>query len=67
VAYYDNILDEATRDRFVDGLVGAKNKETGSMLLTLFRLTGFEKVPADFDQVLAETRKAYPPPDKETK
>jgi hypothetical protein len=31
------------------------------MLLTLFRLTGFEAVPSEFDKVLAETWKTYPP------
>jgi len=30
-------------------------------LLTLFRLTGFAAVPDDFDKVLADTRKNYPP------
>jgi ABC-type phosphate/phosphonate transport system substrate-binding protein len=67
VAYYDSALDEATLRRFKDGLLGAAGKEKGQTLLTLFRLTGFEDVPDDFDRVLADTRKAYPPPDAKTK
>ncbi len=67
VAYYDNALDNATRERFIDGLVSANKKDTGSMLLTMFRLTSFEKVPPDFEQVLAEVRKAFPSPDKESR
>lgn len=61
VAYYDNQLDDATLQRFKQGLLGASQKETGQTLLTLFHLTNFEAVPSDFGQVLAETRKAYPP------
>jgi ABC-type phosphate/phosphonate transport system substrate-binding protein len=67
VAYYDSALDEATLRRFKDGLLGAAGKEKGQTLLTLFRLTGFQDVPDDFDRVLADTRKAYPPPDAKTK
>jgi hypothetical protein len=36
-------------------------------MLTLFRLTGFDPVPDDFGKVLAQTRKAYPPPDARAK
>jgi ABC-type phosphate/phosphonate transport system substrate-binding protein len=67
VAFQDGALDEATLQRFKEGLLGAAKKEKGQTLLTLFRLTGFETIPSDFDRVLAETRKAYPPPDAKTK
>jgi ABC-type phosphate/phosphonate transport system substrate-binding protein len=67
VAYYGSALDDATIARFKTGLLGAAKKETGEMLLTLSRLTGFEKVPEDFSKVLAETRKAFPPPDAKDK
>jgi ABC-type phosphate/phosphonate transport system substrate-binding protein len=67
VAYYDTVLDEATLQRFRDGLLNAAKKEKGQTLLTLFRLTGFVTVPRDFEGVLAETRKAYPPPNGNTK
>jgi ABC-type phosphate/phosphonate transport system substrate-binding protein len=62
VAYYDAVLDQATLDRFRQGLLSASSKERGQTMLTLFRLTGFETVPEDFGKVLAATRKAYPPP-----
>jgi ABC-type phosphate/phosphonate transport system substrate-binding protein len=62
VAYYDEVVDPATRKRFQDGLLTANSKEKGQRLLNLFKLTGFELPPKDFGQVLAETRKAYPPP-----
>jgi ABC-type phosphate/phosphonate transport system substrate-binding protein len=61
VACYGNFLNEETRDNFRDGLLNAANKEKGQTMLTLFRLTGFQAPPRDFDKVLAETRAAYPP------
>jgi ABC-type phosphate/phosphonate transport system substrate-binding protein len=67
VTYYGSALDQATLERFKDGLLGAAKKEKGQMLLTLFRLTSFETPPDDFGQVLAQTRKAYPPPAAGTK
>jgi ABC-type phosphate/phosphonate transport system substrate-binding protein len=62
VAYYDEVVDQQIRQRFQQGLLTANRKEKGQRLLNLFKLTGFEAPPKDFSQVLAETRKAYPPP-----
>ncbi len=62
VAYCGNFLDQPTIARFKNGLLGAAQKEKGETLLTLSHLTGFDNVPPDFDQVLAETRKSYPHP-----
>jgi len=62
VAYYDNVLDEQTLQRFRDGLLNANRKERGQTMLTLFRLTSFEPVPKDFAKVVANTVKAFPPP-----
>jgi ABC-type phosphate/phosphonate transport system substrate-binding protein len=67
VAYYDGVLDKATLDRFQKGLLNASKKERGQTMLTLFRLSGFATVPADFAQVLAQTRKEYPPPPLDAK
>jgi len=61
IAYDDRALDEATVRQIRDGLIGAAAKEKHQMTLALFHWTGFEQVPADFDQFLTETRKAYPP------
>jgi len=62
VAYYDKQLDDATLQHFKQGLLNASQKERGQTMLTLFHLTSFIDVPPDFAQVLAATRKAYPPP-----
>ncbi len=62
VAFCDKVLDESTVRRFQTGLVESRNKEKGRMMLTLFRLTGFEAAPNDFEKELAQTREAYPAP-----
>jgi hypothetical protein len=67
VAYYNEVVDPQTRKRFQDGLLTANGKEKGQRLLNLFKLTGFESPPNDLSQVLAETRKAYPPPKEAAK
>jgi ABC-type phosphate/phosphonate transport system substrate-binding protein len=67
VAYCDKGLDEAAVKRFREGLVGARDREKGRTMLTLFQLTCFEAAPDNFEKVLAETRKAYPPPKAELK
>ncbi len=62
IAYYDKVLDDDTLKRFRDGLLNAGKSEKGKTMLTLFHLTGFDAVPDDFDKVLADTLKEYPPP-----
>jgi ABC-type phosphate/phosphonate transport system substrate-binding protein len=61
VVYHDKALSEATLKRFQDGLLRANKSDRGQTILTSFRLTGFDAPPADFDKVLAEARKAFPP------
>jgi len=63
IAHYNKVIDLATLTRFSMGLLNAHKKERGETVLTLFRITNFEAPPADFDQVLAATRKLYPPSD----
>jgi ABC-type phosphate/phosphonate transport system substrate-binding protein len=65
VAYDGTVLDEATLQRFREGLLNAGRAEGGKTMLTLFRLTGFEPIPTDFGKMLAQTRQAYPPPNPE--
>jgi ABC-type phosphate/phosphonate transport system substrate-binding protein len=60
IAWVPSAADQATIDRFRNGLLRASRQERGRMLLALFRLTALEDVPPDFDQMLAATRKAFP-------
>ncbi|MBL8794773.1 MAG: PhnD/SsuA/transferrin family substrate-binding protein [Planctomycetia bacterium] len=62
VAYRKDSLDDATLKRFKDGLVGAHKTILGKQLLTMWKLTGFEAVPDDYDQILENIAKVYPLP-----
>jgi len=63
IAYHrDGSLDKSLRATFRQGLLNSSKTERGRTMLTLFRLTGFEPVPSDFDKVLTATEKTYPPP-----
>jgi ABC-type phosphate/phosphonate transport system substrate-binding protein len=62
IVYHEKGLDEGTLQRLRDGLRHSEKTEKGRMTLTLYHLTGFEEVPKDFEKVLADTRKTYPPP-----
>jgi len=64
IVYADEALPQATLDRFRNGLLKASERERGQTLLTMFHLTRFEKPPTDFDRVVKEMRKAYPPPEQ---
>jgi ABC-type phosphate/phosphonate transport system substrate-binding protein len=64
VAYQPGKMEQQTLDKLRDGMIEANKTERGRKLVDLCRLTAFEKVPADFDQSVAEIAKAYPPPTK---
>jgi ABC-type phosphate/phosphonate transport system substrate-binding protein len=55
-------FDEASQKRVREGMINATQTKKGQQLLTLCRITGFEKVPLDFEKELKEIAKAYPPP-----
>jgi ABC-type phosphate/phosphonate transport system substrate-binding protein len=60
VAYQEGALDESTLHRFHDGMIGAASTQRGRELLKLCRITAFEEVPADYDQLLGDIARAYP-------
>jgi ABC-type phosphate/phosphonate transport system substrate-binding protein len=61
VAYYPGALNEELLQRIHDAMITAKDTPRGQAMLNLCRITGFEEVPADYDQMLANIAKAYPP------
>ena len=65
IAYRPGTLDDATLKRFREGLINANRTILGRQMLTLWKLTAFEEVPADYDHALSEIVKAYPVPMKE--
>lgn len=62
IAYRAGALGGETLGRFRQGLLDAPRHPRAQQLLTLWKLTGFEEVPADYEQTLAAILQAYPPP-----
>jgi hypothetical protein len=62
IAYSDKMVDRSAMKRVKNGLLSTKGKTKAETLLNLFKLTGFDDVPADFEQVMVQTRQVFPPP-----
>lgn len=62
VAYRPGTLDADTLDRFREGMTNANKAALGRQFMALWKLTGFEPVPPDYDHDLAAILRAYPPP-----
>ena len=62
VAYRPGSLNGEDLGRFRDGMIRANKSAIGRQLLTLWKLTGFEPVPADYQETLDRILKAYPAP-----
>jgi ABC-type phosphate/phosphonate transport system substrate-binding protein len=62
VAYYPGSLDKKSLRRFREGMLSAHESTLGKSLLTMWKLTGFEEVPEDYEQLLSDIVKVYPPP-----
>lgn len=63
IIYRKGSIDETTVQRFLRVLTGAKQAQQYKDLMRLWRMRGFESVPADYDEQLAQSLKAFPPPD----
>jgi len=64
IAYYPGKLSQALLDRFREGMLSAKDSRQGRQVMQLCRISSFEEIPDDFDKMLADIAKAYPPPSK---
>jgi ABC-type phosphate/phosphonate transport system substrate-binding protein len=65
VAYHAGAVDAATLHRFQKGMLNANKTAFGRQLLTLWKMTGFEPVPAGYAASLTAIAKTYPAPVKE--
>jgi ABC-type phosphate/phosphonate transport system substrate-binding protein len=63
VAYCPGSLPEEQLKRFRDGMVATKDNPQGRQILNLCRITSFEVVPNEYEQMLTDVLKAYPPPE----
>ena len=62
VAYAPGILDEATLQKFREGMAKANETAVGRQLLAGCRLTGFEPIPGEYQKLVDEIIKVYPAP-----
>jgi len=62
IAYHPCGLDKADAQRVATALTNAQKTVQGKELLTTLRLTAFEPVPDDYEQVLTNIVKCYPAP-----
>ena len=67
VAYRPGSIDADTLKRFREGMATANQNALGRQLMTLWKLTAFEPVPADYEKTLTDIVKAYPPPEPTVK
>jgi ABC-type phosphate/phosphonate transport system substrate-binding protein len=62
IAYVAGTLPEGLLGKFCEGMIRAHEGVRGQQLLELCRITRFETVPPDYEQILANIAKAYPKP-----
>jgi len=62
IVYREGALSQQTLDAFRKGMLNASKSAKSRGLMTLFSLTAFESVPADYQDSLDAIRKAYPTP-----
>lgn len=62
IAYRPGGIDDAALQRFRNGMINANQNAAGRKLLTLWKLTAFEPIPPDYEQMLAHIVTTYPEP-----
>jgi ABC-type phosphate/phosphonate transport system substrate-binding protein len=62
VAYYAGKIDTATLQKFKSGMTNAHKSAFGRQLMALWKMTGFEAIPEDYEETLKAIAKTYPPP-----
>jgi ABC-type phosphate/phosphonate transport system substrate-binding protein len=63
IAVHRGALDSAILQKFRTGMSNAHNNLKARELMAMFQLTAFEPVPADYEQVLTNILRSYPPPE----
>jgi ABC-type phosphate/phosphonate transport system substrate-binding protein len=62
VAYRAGKVDDDTLRRFRQGMSTAHNTPLGRNLMSLWSMAGFQPIPPNYQQQLADIMKSYPPP-----
>jgi ABC-type phosphate/phosphonate transport system substrate-binding protein len=64
IGYRAGTLDAKTLEQFRDGMLRAERDLSSRQMLTLFKITSFARIPEDYDKVLRDIAKKYPPADR---
>jgi ABC-type phosphate/phosphonate transport system substrate-binding protein len=67
IAMHSGALDPVIQQKFRDGLINARNNLKARELMAMFQLTGFEAMPANFEEVVTNILRSYPPPEPAAK
>jgi ABC-type phosphate/phosphonate transport system substrate-binding protein len=62
IAYREGSLSEQLLNNFRDGMMNANKDPKSRGLMSLYKLTGFEDIPDDYQEALTCIRKTYPAP-----
>ncbi len=65
VVYRDGAVDDASVKRIKTGLINSNKTPQGKAFMFLWKLKGFECVPASYNELLKKSLEAYPPPQAE--
>lgn len=60
IVYQEGNLDEGTRRKIFDALMNAPKNPEGKQMLTVWRLSSFERVPKGYDRTVDDILKLYP-------
>ena len=60
IAYRKGTMDDDVLKRCREGLIGASNNPRATFMLSLIKLDGFGRLPANYDQQLKKTLQLYP-------
>jgi ABC-type phosphate/phosphonate transport system substrate-binding protein len=63
IVYRKGAIDEDTLQRFRKGMLEAHQNPKSNELIRMWSLTGFERVPDDYQETLTNIRKSYPGPE----
>lgn len=65
VAFKSGKLSQATVERLRKGMLTAGKSPLGRQLMTLWKTTGFQALPENYEKTLKEIVKTYPQPEKD--
>lgn len=67
IAYNPGTVDETTLQRLRDGLLNCNQGRNGRELLSTIRITALEAVSPEYEKLVTDIVKAYPPPAKSSR